>query len=73
VEVLILLVLVSVCLAAGGVGFFVWNVRQEAHQHTDRLSLLPLQDEPEPPRGTSRAPAAPAPGTASTADAQQEE
>ena len=44
-EVLILLVFVSTVLVAGAVAFFVWNVRQGAHEHTDRLALLPLEEE----------------------------
>lgn len=44
-EVLILTVFVSIVLAAGGVLFFAWNVRQRAHEHIDQLSLLPLDDE----------------------------
>jgi cbb3-type cytochrome oxidase maturation protein len=60
-EVLILLVFISVVLATGGVGFFVWNVRQQAHQHTDRLALLPLQDDAPSTRGTPCAAAAAGP------------
>jgi cbb3-type cytochrome oxidase maturation protein len=44
-EVLILTVFVSLVLAAGGVLFFAWNVRERAHEHIDELSLLPLDDE----------------------------
>jgi cbb3-type cytochrome oxidase maturation protein len=54
VEVLILLVFVSVAMAAGGVAFFAWNVRQQAHDHADRLSLFPLQED-RPVDGTCRA------------------
>lgn len=53
-EVLILLVFVSVCLATGAVAFFVWNVRQHTHQHTERLALLPLEDDRHD-RGTRHA------------------
>ena len=44
-EVLILTVFVSIVLAAGGVLFFAWNVRERAHEHIDQLSLLPLEDD----------------------------
>lgn len=44
-EVLILTVFVSLVLVAGELVFFAWNVRHGTHEHTDRLSLLPLEDE----------------------------
>jgi cbb3-type cytochrome oxidase maturation protein len=46
-EVLMLTVFVSLVLAAGGVLFFAWNVRERAHEHIDQLSLLPLEDDIE--------------------------
>lgn len=48
-EILILTLFVSLVLGGAGVGFFVWSVRQGAHEHGDRLALLPLQDD-APPR-----------------------
>ena len=44
-EVLILTVFVSLVLVTGELIFFAWNVRHGTHDHTDRLSLLPLEDE----------------------------
>lgn len=44
-EVLILTVFVSVVLVLASILFFGWNVRMRSHEHSDRLSLLPLQDE----------------------------
>jgi cbb3-type cytochrome oxidase maturation protein len=44
-EVLILTVFVSLTLVAGGLTFFVWNVHHGTHDHSDRLSLLPLEDD----------------------------
>lgn len=44
-EVLILLVFVSLVLAASAVAFFAWNVRVRNHEHADRLALLPLDDD----------------------------
>ncbi len=41
-EALVLLLFVSLTLAACAVGFFVWNVLQQNQDHTDRLSILPL-------------------------------
>jgi len=46
VNIVPLLVLCSVCLAALGVLLFLYSVRQEDHEHADRLSLLPLEEEP---------------------------
>lgn len=47
-EVLILLIFISLVFVTGAVAFFAWNVRQHAHQHVDRLALLPLlEDEGE--------------------------
>jgi cbb3-type cytochrome oxidase maturation protein len=44
-EVLILTVFVSLVLVAGELVFFAWNIRHGTHDHTDRLTLLPLDDE----------------------------
>ena len=44
-EVLILTVFVSLMLVAGELIFFAWNLHHGAHDHSDRLSLLPLEDE----------------------------
>ena len=44
-EVLILTLFVSLMLAAAGVGFFVWSIKQGAHEHGDRLALLPVEAE----------------------------
>ncbi|HKP63326.1 MAG TPA: hypothetical protein VJV78_41610 [Polyangiales bacterium] len=44
-EVLILTVFVSLTLVAGELIFFAWNLRHGSHDHSDRLSLLPLEDE----------------------------
>ncbi len=49
-EVIVFLVIVSTSLAAGAVLFFVWLVRQRSHEHTDRMSFLPLEESrPVPP------------------------
>jgi nitrogen fixation-related uncharacterized protein len=44
-EVLILTVFVSLVLVAGELVFFAWNVKEQSHDHSDRLSLLPLENE----------------------------
>jgi hypothetical protein len=45
VEVLIVLALVSLSLAAGAVLFFARGLRDRTHEHADRLALLPLDRE----------------------------
>ncbi|MBX7195899.1 MAG: cbb3-type cytochrome oxidase assembly protein CcoS [Sandaracinaceae bacterium] len=44
-EVLILTVFVSLVLAALGVGLFVWSAKSRTFEHSDRLAILPLEDE----------------------------
>ncbi|MCC6877860.1 MAG: cbb3-type cytochrome oxidase assembly protein CcoS [Sandaracinaceae bacterium] len=44
-EVLILLIFVSLVLAAAAVAFFVITLRSGSHEHTDRLALLPIEPE----------------------------
>lgn len=50
-EVLILTVFVSVVLVAGELIFFAWNIRHGSHEHTDRLSLLPLEEDRHAEKG----------------------
>ena len=40
-------------LVAGSVVMFLYSVRNRDHDHADRLSLFPLEDEPSVPRGPS--------------------
>ena len=42
-----LLVLCSLALAACGAALFVFSARNRDHEHVDRLSLLPLEDDLE--------------------------
>jgi hypothetical protein len=51
VNVIPLLVLCSLLLAASGVALFVASVRRGDHEHSDRLSLLPLEDDAPHARG----------------------
>jgi nitrogen fixation-related uncharacterized protein len=46
VEVLILTIFVSLVLVAGELIFFAWNIHHKSHDHAQRLSLLPLEDDP---------------------------
>lgn len=43
--VIVLQVFVSLVLVAGSVAMFLASVRQKDHQHSDRLSLAPLEEE----------------------------
>lgn len=44
-DVLVLTAFVSLTLVVAGVVFLAWSIRQGSHKHSDRLVLLPLQDE----------------------------
>lgn len=47
-NVLVITVFVSLILAIAGLLLFVSRVRDGDFEHGDRLSLLPLGDEPDP-------------------------
>ena len=47
-EVLALLIIMSLVLAALAVGFYVWSVRQRTLDHIERLPLLPLEPDTAP-------------------------
>jgi cbb3-type cytochrome oxidase maturation protein len=47
VEVLILLVFVSLTLAALAVGMFTWLIGQRTFDHAERLMLLPIDERGE--------------------------
>ena len=44
-SVVVLQVFVSLMLVAGAVVMFIASVRQRDHEHLDRLSLAPLQED----------------------------
>ena len=44
-EALNLTLFASILLAVSAVLFFIWNVGKRAHEHTEHLSLLPLDDD----------------------------
>jgi len=48
VAVLILLLFVSLVLVAGALLLFFKGIREGDFDHGDRLSLLPLEDDPPP-------------------------
>ena len=52
-EVLILQVFVSLCLAAGGVLLFLYSGKLRDVEHADRMALFPIEEErttPHEPR-----------------------
>lgn len=51
-NVLILLVFLSAMMVVLALGLYAWTLRERTHEHTDRMSLLPLEDDaPPPPNG----------------------
>lgn len=50
-----LLVAFSLFLAVCGLLLFVYSTRNRDHEHADRLSLLPLEDDAPPATGTGGA------------------
>jgi hypothetical protein len=44
VEVLTLLIFVGAVWLLAGVAFFAWNLLMTNHEHTERLAMLPLED-----------------------------
>lgn len=46
-DALILTMFVSLVLAAGGVGMFIWLAGARTFDHADRLALLPMDDDDE--------------------------
>ena len=55
-NVLVLQVFVSLMLVVGAVVLFAYSVKQADHEHADRLSLFPLEEDGAPER-SGRAPA----------------
>ncbi len=47
-NVVVLMVFVSLLLVTGGILALAWSVKQGDPEHSDRLSLLPLEEEPAP-------------------------
>jgi hypothetical protein len=50
VNVLVLQVFVSLMLVVGALVLFAWSVKHADHEHADRLSLLPIEDDENPAR-----------------------
>jgi hypothetical protein len=53
VEIIVVQVFVSLLLVVGGVLALAYSVKQADHEHADRLSILPLEEE-KPEKGMSR-------------------
>ena len=47
-DILILQVFVSLLLVVGSVILFGFTCRQRSFEHSDRLALLPMEDDPPP-------------------------
>ena len=52
-DALILLIFISLALVGSAVAFFAWTLRKRTYDHSDRLSLLPLEEDgpSDPPPG----------------------
>ncbi len=44
-EILVIQIFVSLLLVVGGVLALAYSLKQADHEHADRLSILPLDDE----------------------------
>lgn len=44
-NVIVLLVFVSLMIVVGALLAFAWSMKESEHEHADRLSLLPLDDQ----------------------------
>jgi nitrogen fixation-related uncharacterized protein len=44
-EILVVQIFVSLLLVVGGVLALAYSVKQADHEHADRLSILPLEDD----------------------------
>lgn len=47
-EVLTLLIFLSLVLVTMAVVFYVWIISQHTHEHSDRMALLPLEEDEGP-------------------------
>ena len=55
-SVVVLQVFVSLMLVASSVLLFLVSVRQRDHEHADRLSLIPLEDDAASPASHKESP-----------------
>lgn len=53
-EVVSLLLFIGAVWVVTALGLFAWNLLNEGHEHAERLSLLPLEDNWVDPRAQSR-------------------
>ncbi len=44
-EILVVQIFVSLLLVGGGVVLLAYSCKQADHEHTDRLSILPLEED----------------------------
>jgi hypothetical protein len=52
VDILIVQVFVSLLLVTGGVVALAYSIKSADHEHADRLSILPLEDDTQDERET---------------------
>lgn len=55
------MIFVSLMLVLGSLLLFAFSAKQRDHEHSDRLALLPLENDFEPPLTEKDAPGADAP------------
>ena len=58
-SIIVLQVFVSLMLVAGSVTLFVYTVRSKTLEHTERLSLAPLEHDAPPKNAPPAGPGAP--------------
>lgn len=51
---ILLTLFVSLLLATGAVLFFVWAVKRGESEHSERLALMPLDDDATPRRSEAK-------------------
>jgi len=56
VIILLLQIFVSLVLVAGGLILFFYSIRQKDFEHFDRMALLPLEEDNDPPPATPALP-----------------
>ncbi len=55
-DILILQVFVSLLLVVGSIVLFAFTCRQRSFEHSDRLALLPVEDDGEPTKPVVKEP-----------------
>jgi hypothetical protein len=53
-DVMTLVLFVGAVWVVGAIGLFAWNVHSAGHQHSERLAILPLEDNWRDPRAAQQ-------------------